>query len=74
MNLILVKKYLSNIILMGGALLQLSMRGEQDKFLNMKREISYFKTVYKQHGGFATQTQELFFNSSEFGNRSVAYL
>ena len=59
---------------MGGALLQLSMRGEQDKFLNMKREISYFKTVYKQHGGFATQTQELFFNSSEFGNRSVCNL
>mgnify|MGYP003969340509 FL=1 len=64
---------------MGGALLQLSMRGEQDKHLNMgtngeKPLISLFNTVYKKHGGFATQTQELFFNSSEFGNRSVCNL
>jgi hypothetical protein len=59
---------------MGGALLQLEMRGEQDEFLNIKPDFSLFKTVYKKHSAFAVQTQELFFNSTEFGNKSVCNL
>ena len=59
---------------MTGALLQLSQRGEQDRFLNLGSSFSFFKTAYKKHTGFATQTQELYFNSTEFGNKSVCNL
>lgn len=61
-------------MLMPGATLILSQRGEQDRLLNIRPDFSLFKTEYRKHTGFATQTQELFFNSTEFGNRSVCNL
>ena len=59
---------------MGGALLQLASRGEQNKFLDFKPEFSFFKTAYKRHSGFARQTYELSLNSSKFGEKSVCSL
>lgn len=59
---------------MGGAILQLSMRGKQDQFLNIKPELELFKAVFYRHSGFAMETQELFFNSTNFGNRSVCVI
>ena len=59
---------------MPGALLQLSARGNQDRFLNIKPQMSLFKTQYKRHSGFAVQTIEQSFNSTNFGERSVCNL
>lgn len=59
---------------MPGALLQLSARGNQDKFLNIKPQMSLFKTQYKRHSGFAIQTIEQSFNSNGFGEKSVCSL
>ena len=56
---------------MAGGLLQLSMRGEQDKYLNIRPDFSMFKSVWKKHSGFAIETHELYFNSTTFGSKSV---
>lgn len=59
---------------MPGALIQLANRGEQNRFLDIKPEIRLFKTMFKRHSGFAFQTQEVFFNSTTFGESSTCFL
>ena len=59
---------------MTGCLAQLSQRGEQNRFLDIKPQIYLFKTKYKRHSGFAFQTQELHFNTATFGETSTCFL
>lgn len=59
---------------MTASLLQLSMRGKQNKYIDCKPKINLFKTLYKQHSPFAIHTIEQYFNSVEFGNVSVCNL
>jgi hypothetical protein len=59
---------------MAGGLLQLLVRGPQDIFLIEDPEISFFKTVYKKHSAFAIETKEQFFNSVNFGIKSVCLI
>lgn len=59
---------------MPGGLSQLSQRGEQNRFLDMNPEIYLFKTKFKRHSGFAFQTQEVYFNTTTFGETSTCFL
>jgi hypothetical protein len=56
---------------MAGGLLQLLVKGPQDIFLTDDPEISFFKTVFKKHSSFAIETREQFFNTVNFGMKSV---
>jgi len=56
---------------MVGALLELVALGEQDKYLVGKPEISFFKSIYKQHTNFSTESKALFFKEeANFGKRA----
>jgi hypothetical protein len=55
---------------MVGALLELVALGEQDKYLVGKPEISFFKSVYRQHTNFSKESKSLFFKEeANFGKR-----
>lgn len=43
---------------MGGALLDLVAKGVQDVFLTAKPEITFFKSVYRRHSNFSSETLE----------------
>ena len=56
---------------MVGALLELVALGEQDKYLVGKPEISFFKSVYRQHTNFSKESKSLFFKEeANFGKRA----
>ena len=51
-----------NILLMGGGLLQLVCRGQQDIYLCENPDISFFKYAYKKHTRFAIENIKLEFD------------
>jgi len=54
----------------GGGLLQLVATGKQDMFLTGNPQISFFKTVYRRHTNFATESQAMYFDGTpNFGQR-----
>lgn len=54
---------------MAGGLLQLRAYGTENLYLNGNPQVSYFKTVYKRHTHFATQSIEVPFETFD----SIAY-
>lgn len=49
---------------MGGGLMQLVAQGIQDEHLTGNATITFFKTVYRRHSNYATETIEQVFNDS----------
>jgi hypothetical protein len=59
----------------GGLIRLVISSNEQDLYLTGNPEISFFKTVYKRHTNFSTETYEGIFDSSvEFGKHSKIIL
>lgn len=57
---------------MGAGLLQLSIIGEQDKYLTNNPQMTYFKSVYKKHSNFAKETKKVqFVNAPKFGSEHI---
>ena len=57
---------------MGAGLLQLSIIGEQDKYLTNNPQMTYFKSVYKKHSNFAKETKKVqFVNTPKFGSEHI---
>ena len=48
---------------MGGGLLQLVCRGQQDNYLCINPDISYFKHAWKKHTNFSIENIQLEFNT-----------
>ena len=55
---------------MGGGLMQLVVKGQQDTFLIGNPQITFFKMVHKQHTNFSMESIEQHFNGTvDFGRK-----
>jgi len=62
--------FFSNIIIMGGGLMQLVAYGAQDVYLTGNPQITFFKVTYRRHTNFAMESIEQTFNGqADFGRR-----
>jgi len=62
--------FFSNIITMGGGLMQLVAYGAQDVYLTGNPQITFFKVTYRRHTNFAMESIEQTFNGCcDFGRR-----
>ena len=71
-NLFVFRKFFffSNIITMGGGLMQLVAYGAQDVYLTGNPQITFWKVTYRRHTNFAMESIEQTFNGqADFGRR-----
>lgn len=62
--------FFSNIIIMGGGLMQLVAYGAQDVYLTGNPQITFWKVTYRRHTNFAMESIEQTFNGqADFGRR-----
>jgi hypothetical protein len=55
---------------MGGGLIQLALKGNDNKFLTDNPQITYFKKIYKRYTNFSTEPVQQNFNTpANFGSR-----
>ena len=57
---------------MSGGLIELAAKGEQDKFLIGSPQFSYFKSVYKRHTNFSSESKTVFFNETIEYNKVIS--
>ena len=71
-NIVLTLVYKYNYILniMGSGIVQLASTGRQDKLFNYKPTITFFKSMYKRHTNYASQSMPQHFNiKPDFGSK-----
>jgi hypothetical protein len=57
---------------MSGGLMQIVAQGDQDKYLTVDPEITFFKSMHRRHTNFAVESIEQTFNGSVSGGRVSA--